>query len=386
MLVAANNLFPDPEATGSGRYNYEVGRRLAERGHRVSVVTRRRGETPARETVAGMDVHRYRASIPRLPATLRAVRRRVEDIRPVDLVSCHGALSSFVVDRAVPAATPRTYTLHGLWATEYSLRAPEGLLSAPWRWCNRRARHRIEGRTVAHSDRVVVLSEYMRERLERFHPGAPPSRVIPGGADAERFAPEAAADDVFPTPGPNVLTVRRLTPRMGVGTLVDAFASVADATDAHLYVGGTGPERESLAARAERRGVGDDVTFLGYVPESDLPAAYAAADVVAVPTLELEGFGLVTVEALAAGTPVVGTTAGATPEILGGLEARVTEPLLAPPGDPEALAARLSAWTRLSDAERAAAGEACRAYVEDAGYTWAAVTDRVEALFHRVRR
>ncbi len=394
ILAATNNLFPDPQATGSGRYNYEVGRRLAERGHRVSVITRRRGTVPARETVAGMDVYRYRASLPRLPLTLREIRRRVETVaaaEPIDLASFHGAVSSLGVDRAVPRDVPRTYTLHGLWAVEYDLRAPDGTaLSAPWHWLNRRVRHRIEGRTLSRSDRVVVLSEYMRDRLERFHPDAPPSTVVPGGADCERFGPEAAREaDGFPTDGPNFLTVRRLTPRMGLETLLDAFASVVEtAPAAHLYVGGDGPLREELVARAARLGIDDAVTFLGYVPEDDLSATYAAADVFVLPTLELEGFGLVTVEALAAGTPVVGTRAGATPELLGDLEAEpaIPEPLLVAPGDTEELAARLTAWAARSDAERSAAGEACRTYVMESGYTWDAVTDRVEALFEGLVR
>jgi glycosyltransferase involved in cell wall biosynthesis len=88
---------------------------------------------------------------------------------------------------------------------------------------------------------------------------------------------------------------------------------------------------------------------------------------------------------LAAGTPVIGTRAGATPEILGGLETRadVPEPLLVEPGDADELATRMLAWHALSPSVRAAAGEACRDYVLEAGYTWEAVTDRVEALFER---
>jgi len=390
LLAATNNLFPDPEATGSGRYNYEVGRRLVDRGHRVSVVTRRRGDAPRRETVAGMDVYRYGASIPRLPATLREIRRHVEAAEaeaPVDAVGFHGALSSLGVDRAVSPAVPRTYTVHGLWGVEYDIRASGGALAAPWHRLNRWLRHRVEARTVSHSDRVLVLSEYMRDRVDRHHDATPPCTVIPGGADTARFAPSAATADRFPTSGPNFLTVRRLTPRMGIETLLDAFAAVVeDAPDAHLYVGGDGHLRESLVARAERLGVASSVTFLGYVPEDDLPATYASADVFVLPTLELEGFGLATLEALAAGTPVVGTRAGATPEILGDLDgdSAIPESLLVPPGDADALATRLSAWGRLSPAERAAAGDACRAYVERAGYTWEAVTDRVAALFERL--
>ncbi|GGN09849.1 glycosyltransferase family 4 protein [Halarchaeum nitratireducens] len=399
VLAATNNLFPEPEATGSGRYNYEVGRRLAARGHRVSVLTRRRGDAPARETVAGMDVRRYRASIPRLPWTLRAVERRVRAIErdaSIDVACFHGALGSFGVDLALPDAVPRTYTVHGLWATEYDERAPDASgLERPWRWANRTLRDRIEDRTLARSDATVVLSEFMRERVAAAHPDAPPITVLPGGADAERFAPHAAGGEPSTAAKNRVadrhrtefLTVRRLTPRMGLHTLVDAFAAVvASGADVGLTIGGAGPEREGLEARAAARGVADRVTFAGYVPEERLPATYARSDAFVLPTLAHEGFGLATVEALAAGTPVVGTTAGATPEILGPLESEPAIPArcLVPPGDSAALAEALAAWHRTDDGARARASAACRAHALDAGYTWARVTDRVEALLERV--
>lgn len=388
VLAATNNLYPEPEATGSGRYNYEVGRELVERGHTVSVVTRRRGEAPARETVAGMDVYRYGASIPRLSATLREIDRLVASIRsktPVDLVSFHGALSSFGVDLAMPDRVPRTYTIHGLWGVEYRDRLVDpSSLEAPWHWLNRTLRHRIEGRVLGHSDGTIVLSEFMRERLREYHPHASPCSVVPGGVDTARFAPlEGPRPDLFSGDETAFLTVRRLTPRMGLETLLDAFARIADDADTHLYIGGDGPLRDRLRARTERLGIESAVTFLGYVPEADLAALYAGADVFVLPTLELEGFGLATLEALSAGTPVIGTRAGATPEILGGLERRegIPEALLVEPGDADALADRLTAWARLPAPTLAEAGGACRSYVIGEGYTWGRVTDRLERGF-----
>jgi len=384
VLAATNNLYPDPGATGSGRYNYEVGRRLAERGHTVSVVTRRRGDAPDRERVAGMDVYRYDASIPRLPGTLSTLADIVGTVREtasIDLASFHGALSSFGVDRALSDAVPRTYTVHGMWGVEYDDRLVDpSRVAAPWHWLNRRLRHRVEGRVLANCDRAVVLSEFQRDRVAAAHDHCPPLTVVPGGVDVERFAPDAGESELVTTPGPNLLTVRRLTPRMGVETLLDAFAA-AETAGAHLYIAGDGPLREELAARARRLGVADAVTFLDYVPDDALGPLYASADVFVLPTLELEGFGLVTLEALASGLPVVGTTAGATPELLGDLADDVPASLLVPPGDADALSAAIDAWTGLSAASRSAAGRACRAYVLDSGYTWAAVTDRLEALF-----
>lgn len=392
VLVAANNLFPEPDATGSGRYNHEVGRRLAERGHEVTVVTRRRGDAPARETVAGMDVRRYRASIPRLPWTLREIGRHVEAAAaagPIDVASLHGALSSLGVHRAVPDRTPRVYTVHGLWAVEYRERAADEGGRSPWHRLNERLRHRVESYLLGASDSAVVLSEFMRERLERFHRRAPPCTVVPGGVDPARFAPRRDFGGGVAAPdGVGFLTVRRLTRRMGLETLLDAFARVGrEHPDAHLYVGGDGPLRDDLESRAARLGVASDVTFLGYVPEERLPAAYAAADAFVLPTLALEGFGLATLEALAAGTPAIGTTAGATPEILGPLEgeAAIPEPLLVEPGNADALAAAMAAWARLPADRRVEAGRACREYVLESGYTWERVTDRIEAHFDRVR-
>jgi len=387
VLAATNNLYPDPQATGSGRYNYEVGRRLVERGHTVSVVTRRRGDEPDYEQVAGMDVYRYDASIPRLPTTMRTLADIVDSIRtdePIDVLSFHGALSSFGVDRAVPDSVPRTYTIHGMWSVEYNDRLVDpSAWAAPWHRLNRTLRHRIEGRVLANCDRAVVLSTFQRERVKAHHDHVPPIEVVPGGVDIERFAPTGGADSALvTTDGPTILTVRRLTPRMGLETLLDAFAA-AETADAHLYIAGDGPLRKELSARARRLGIDGRVTFLGYVPDDALGPLYASADVFVLPTLELEGFGLVTLEALASGTPVIGTTAGATPELLGELEASpaIPAPMLVPPGDTDALSARLDAWTALSAADRTAAGRTCRSYVLDSGYAWDAVTDRLEALF-----
>lgn len=393
ILAATNNLVPEPSATGSGRYNHEVGRELVDRGHDVSVITRRRGDLPERETVAGMDVRRYRASILRLPMTMREIGRHVESIeatRPIDLASFHGAVSSLGADRAVPDRVPRTYTVHGLWAVEYRQRTSgaDGPL-APWYRANRALRHRVESRLLDRSDSVVVLSDFMRERVNRYHPGVPPSTVIPGGVDVARFAPRGGSDpDAFPSPSNRIdfLTVRRLTSRMGLETLLDAFSRVVEGNgspDAHLHIGGDGPLRDELESRAVRLGIESDVTFLGYVPEDRLVSVYDAADAFVLPTLALEGFGLATLEALSAGTPVIGTRVGATPEILGALEGdpAIPGPLLVDADDTAALASAMAAWAGVPAPERANAGTACRRYVIESGYTWERVADRLERLF-----
>jgi len=114
--------------------------------------------------------------------------------------------------------------------------------------------------------------------------------------------------------------VRNLVPRMGLESFVRAVAMVRDEMpDILALIGGEGPLRVELERLIQEHRVMDHVRLLGFVPEEDLPNYYRSADLVVMPTAELEGFGLVTVEALACGTPVVGTPVGATPEILRGI-------------------------------------------------------------------
>jgi SAM-dependent methyltransferase len=149
---------------------------------------------------------------------------------------------------------------------------------------------------------------------------------IPGGADLHRFRP---ADDRagvraqlgLPKEAPLLLTVRNLEVRTGVDTLLRAMPRVLSRReDAQLLIAGAGSLRAELETLAASLGIATQVRFLGFVPDAELPLYYQAADCFVLPTRELEGFGLVTVEALACGTPVLGTPIGATPELLDPLD------------------------------------------------------------------
>ena len=397
VLVAAHDLYPDPGSGGTGRYVYETALELVSRGHRVTVVTRRRGSVPRRETVAGVDVHRYDVSIAgesasaivrRLPGAARDVRRAVESAtadRPVDVVSFQGPLTSLFVHRAVADAVPRVLTFHSPWPTEYDIKArSDPAVSARRRRLNVRLRRATEARVVAAADRRIVLSEFMGDQLSRVY-GREDARVVPGGVDAERFTPAADGASPLDDAGFAFLTVRRLSERMGHATLVDAFARAAPRLpEAELFVAGDGPLRESLERRTEAAGVEDRVTFLGYVPDDDLPAVYAGADAFVLPTVELEGFGLATMEALAAGTPAVGTAVGGTVDVLGGWAAEADLPAdpLVPEPAAAPLARSMTEWASLDGDALAAAGRDARRYARE--HTWEAVVDDLEAEYEGV--
>ncbi len=104
---------------------------------------------------------------------------------------------------------------------------------------------------------------------------------------------------------------------MGLDTLIQAMAILRQqAPDLLLLIGGAGSLRSDLESLTGSLDLQGHVRFLGFIPDNELPLYYQASDAFVLPTRELEGFGLVTIEALACGTPVLATPVGATPELL----------------------------------------------------------------------
>jgi len=397
VLIAAHDVCPDPGSGGTGRYVTETASRLVSEGHDVAVLTRRRGGATYRETIRGIEVYRYDLKVAehsaptiaqQLPSALRRVKQcvdRVASDRSIDLLSFQGPITSALVDRYVENDTPRVCMLHSPWPTEYWIRTRENSrLGTHRRVLNANARWVLERRVLDRSDRIHTLSRFMAKKLKAVYGTAASPTVIPGGVDVERFTPNATPAERIDG-DPSFLTVRRLSARMGHPLLFNAFARVIkDHPNAQLYVTGDSPLRGALETRTEHLGIGEQVTFLGYVPDADLPGAYAAADCFVLPTTDLEGFGLATTEALASGTPVIATPIGATPEILGDLRecsAFDADPLVAS-ASPTALAQGMNAWAELSNEQRRKAGRASRRYAEE-HYRWEQTVANVETNWQR---
>jgi glycosyltransferase involved in cell wall biosynthesis len=120
-----------------------------------------------------------------------------------------------------------------------------------------------------------------------------------------------------------LLTVRNLVSRMGIENLIQAMPEIVKSVpDIVLIIGGTGPLKDTLSMMSRRLNLDHHIHFAGFIPEATLPEYYQAADIFVLPTVELEGFGLVTLEALASGTPVLGTPVGGTQEILSKFDSR----------------------------------------------------------------
>jgi glycosyltransferase involved in cell wall biosynthesis len=240
--------------------------------------------------------------------------------------------------------------------------------SAPFRepgWYGRAygAWHRALVPRIARRARLVIVpSEYVRsELLELLGLDAGRVRAIPPGVDAA-FSDPPAPEPLLRRLGleqPYVLAVGTDSPRKNLG-LLDRIAPALEASGLQVAIAGSGrpylPRSEPGAARR-----------LGYVPDADLPALYAGAAALAMPSL-YEGFGLPCVEAMAAGTPVVAADRAALPEACGGAA------LLADPDDPDAFAAAL---VEAAGPQRKRLTEAGRARA--AGLSWESSAEQVDA-------
>jgi glycosyltransferase involved in cell wall biosynthesis len=289
---------------------------LAERGHDVTVYTRRdSASVPARvQAPQGYVVEHVPAGPPSdvpkdellqyMPAFAEHLREQWAD-DPVDLVHAHFWMSGLASVRAArPHGIPVLQTFHALGSVK---RRNQGS-----RDTSPSSRIALERRLCRTVDRVIATCRDEVAELRRL--GLPPGHasVIPCGVDTDAFRP---------LPGPSrstgparLLVIGRLVERKGVGDVIEALAHLPGV---ELTVAGgptpdlvdTDPEVLRLRALARRLGVADRVWFLGSVGRAELPALTCSADVVvAVPWYE--PFGIVPVEAMACGRPVVGSAVG----------------------------------------------------------------------------
>ncbi|MGX5657477.1 glycosyltransferase family 4 protein [Geodermatophilus nigrescens] len=233
-------------------------------------------------------------------------------------------------------------------------------------------------------DVVTYISGYTRGRLAPALEGRTRLAQLSPGVDVDRFTPAADGTAVRRRYGlgdaPVVVCVSRLVPRKGQDVLVAAWPRVlARHPGARLLLVGGGPDEARL--RRAARGLGDAVVLTGAVPPAQLPEHYAAGDVFAMPCrtrrggLDVEGLGMVYLEAAACGLPVVAGTSGGAPEaVLDGESGTVVRD----PRSPEAVAAAVTAL--LDDPARARAmGAAGRAWVERR-WSWTTIAADLAAL------
>jgi glycogen(starch) synthase len=321
--------YPPLLVGGLGRHVHALAEAMARAGHQVTVLTRHPDpaeQLPYDEELGGVRVVRVAED----PALLRfedellawtmalnhALTRTglaVCDEAPPDVVHAHDWLVAHAATTLKHhLRVPLVATLHGTEAGRH-----QGWLPGPLN----RSIHSVEWWLTYEARRVIACSAHMGWEVTRLF-DLPPDKVdvVPNGVDLRRWQPPpeqvAAARRRWGGDGPLVVYSGRLVYEKGVQ---DLLAAVPRLRRRHpglrLVVAGRGPEGEELRALARRLRLGRSVTFAGFVPETELAALTAAADCAVVPSV-YEPFGLVALEAAAAGTPVVASDSGGLRELV----------------------------------------------------------------------
>lgn len=277
--------------------------------------------------------------------------------------------------RGIPVVT----TFHGPWTEEMKIEG-QGLKHL----LKTALAKSIEMKAYGLADKFIVLSENFRDILHEYYK-IPISKIhiIPGAANVERFRPAEDRRAVrerlnLPQSATIVLTVRRLVNRMGLQQLLEAWRRVTERHPDHLLlIGGKGPLMEELASKVAEYNLHHHVRLLGYISDEELPLYHQASNLFVVPTQALEGFGLITVEAMASGLPVLATPVGGNKEILRGFRPE----LLFQGTDSKAIAQGL--LRALDHPELLPSTRECRDHVLSK-YTWRHVAKQVEDVFRQV--
>jgi glycogen(starch) synthase len=309
--------YPPVVVGGLSRHVFDLSRHLALQGHDVTVYTRGHPGAPAEEVRGGVRVSRVDGYPPPLaiedlvPWTLAfnigLIHRAMGELsaRPPDVLHAHDWLVAYAATVLKDLCSlPLVATIH---ATEHGRHG--GRLPGP----TQRFVHHVERWLVSVSDRDITCSAFMRDEvITALGADEELLDLIPNQVDLTPFSPPAPSlrPGLWPENRPLILFAGRLEYEKGVQTLLDAFPVIERRVPGvGLLVAGEGTYRPALEARAERLGLDGQVRFEGFVEESRLRSLYRTADLAIVPSL-YEPFGLVTLEAMASGTPVVVADAG----------------------------------------------------------------------------
>ncbi|MEV6111820.1 glycosyltransferase family 4 protein [Streptomyces sp. NPDC052109] len=332
----------------------------------------------------------------------------------VDATAAFDAEQPFTVVRdrttmllPTPQATRRAVGLlreHGCGSVWFGAAAPLGLMAPALRragaerlvatthgheagWAQLPAARQLLRRIGDSTDTTTYLGAYTRSRIATALSPAAAGRMVqlPPGVDEKTFHPGSGGEEVRARLGltdrPVVVCVSRLVPRKGQDTLIQAMPRILAAEpDTVLLIVGGGPYERDLRRMAAETGVGGSVRFTGAVPWSELPAHYGAGDVFAMPCrtrrggLDVEGLGIVYLEASATGLPVVGGDSGGAPDaVLDGETGWVVRG-----GSPEEAADRIVPL--LGDPElRRRMGERGRQWVEER-WRWDLLAEKLKNL------
>ena len=239
----------------------------------------------------------------------------------------------------------------------------------------------IEKSIYSKSKKFIVLSQAFKNLLiENYNIPEKYIEIIPGGVNTDKFMVAISKDkarEKFNIPeGKFVITcVRRLVKRMGLENLINAISIIKEKNpEIMLLIAGKGPIYNDLQEMIRKLNLQGNVKLLGFVPDEDLPFLYRSADFSIVPTTALEGFGLIVLESLASGTPVMVTPVGGLPEVIRDFSPELILNDCTVNSLVEGITSVLNCKIKLPDKE------SCIDFVKN-NYDWSIITKRIYNLY-----
>jgi glycosyltransferase involved in cell wall biosynthesis len=374
-VLFARNLFLPDDLSGN-RYPYETIRRLGARNHPVTVATPRlHGNFPSLQNVR---YHLYPIARPHPSvshftnlASATIAYRRLRSRYDVAIAGSYDAALALGWAGIVPR-TPLVFLFHSEFYSEWVQK--RGVV----RNVLRRYMAVVEQHVFGLSSRIVAVSRFSaRQIASRAPESAAKIRVVPTGVDTHYFTPATDKSEVrlglgLPLNQPIIIGVGRLAGVKQFDRLITAHSvAVARGLQAHLVIAGGGPERAKLDALIDTYGMRQHITLAGYCDPPRLRAYMQAADL-QVCSSAFENLSLAILEAMACGTPVLGTPGGGTPELVGDIDAA----LVLDDDHAHTIADALPIWlSNLDRLERL--GERARTLAVER-YDWERVVDGLE--------
>ncbi len=368
-VLLASEWFP-PEIGGVASHVKELALNLSLRGHEVAVLTKKvTGRVAVSYQLIELEPPEYLRSFRGLSGN-GVLKRILERYRP-DIVHAHHAFTP------IPLLTLRAAFVNGygtvltnhsayLYNYDYLLKAL-GYIVYPLR-------------TVFwKTDRIIAVSRVAAKFIRTFAPQARIT-VIPNGVDTAKFSPrgskkfrEMIGGDFL------ILYVGRLVHRKGVHLLVDAMTYLKDEIpNAKLVIAGSGHLYSVLKEKIETNDLKDSVVLLGKVDERDLPDLYRSADIFVLPSLYGESFGIVVLEAMASGLPVIASPVGGVREVI----KNCVNGILLKEKSPRSIALQVLKLYQNPRLRKSLALKARKTAVER--YDWKIVAKKVEKVYEKI--
>lgn len=364
-----------PNVGGIAAHVYELSRALCSVGNNVTVITFRKAIlAPKEETIDG--IHIIRVYLPRnnvLLYPLFAILeyftvRHIIKTKKIDLLHSHYVFPDGFVSRLNPGV-PGVATEH---TSGFLDRLEGGRLLWLYRWVYTRMDH------------IITPSNELAEAVESLGISESKITFISNGVDTKKFSPKVPPKNIRQeyalTPDTKiVLCPRRLEPKNGVKYLIEAASAVLrECPETSFFiVGGSYPDQLALLReKAHKLGVLDHITFVGSVPNAEMPSWYTAADIVVLPSIK-EATSIAGLEAMACGRPLVGTDVGGIPYLIDNGRTG----LLVKPKDPSGLA-RALVWLLTNDVDRSKMGDLARNKAVEL-FSWARIADAVGIIYQK---